>query len=637
MKKSLLFFCLLIGFQVFAQMPGVPDSINYQAVLRDASGNVLTPGTSGTLNFRIYSDFNSANPDYEEDHPFTTDAVGLVQLFIGGGNQIGSNTMANVNWQAGTACYEVRLNNTLIGSKQAFASVPYALYAKSAGGGSLPQGLQNQTLYHDGSVWRPTNNLANDGTNVGIGLMPNNRVKLNVFSNNSDSTVISGTRTNASGRDAAIRGGIIGSSIGSVINPNSTAIFGADFTSTNLGTGFGIGVSGVGVSGGVAVGASGVATGGATSTLIGVYGSVESSVVGPNRYAAFFNKGKVLVNESIIFPSVTNNTTTLFYTLNAGNEGVWAPLPLSSSLSVIGNGIISVSPLPPSSNYTVSALPPAFTSTNIGNITTTGYPNYQLNIPSPSFSYNPANGLFSYTQAPFSTNLIMAPAVGLAGNILTVAGNAVTIPQLNFWARPTATATELGNPADNVGIGITNPTEKLVVHNGNANIDVSFLTTPTNTVWLNMGTTTNHFLGRIGYHSNTNMMSFWTNNLPDRLVINNNGNVGIATNIPAAKLDINGDFKLGTGGNILVKVIGGSAQPNIGTINPGSNLFATFAAPGAATGDRVVVTMAGGTSTAVFLGSASVTGLNTIGVNLFNTGATGTAGGTYTFNYIIYK
>jgi hypothetical protein len=100
----------LSSFGSVGQIPNMPDSINYQAVLRDASGNILPPGTSGTLNFKIFSDFVSANADYEENHSFTTSTNGLINVFIGGGNKVGNNTFANVNWLNGTACYEVRLN-----------------------------------------------------------------------------------------------------------------------------------------------------------------------------------------------------------------------------------------------------------------------------------------------------------------------------------------------------------------------------------------------------------------------------------------------------------------------------------------------------------------------------------------------
>jgi hypothetical protein len=635
MKKRLSILLLIIGYQVFGQMPGVPDSINYQAVLRDAAGNVLAPGTNGILNFQVFSDFSSGSPAYEENHNFTTSSVGLVHLYIGGGNKVGTNTMANVNWAGGSACYEVRLNGSLIGTRQAFASVPYALYARSAGGGSLPSGLLNQTLFHDGISWKPTNNLSNDGINIGIGIQPLSGTRLRLVSGASDSTGFSVTKSGATGRDAGFRAFTYGASAANLVNPNSTVIYGADLVSTNIGSGYAVGASGIGVSAGVAVGVSGVATGNGTSTLIGVYGSVEAPGTGPNRYAAFFNKGKVVVNDAILFPTVTN-TTTMFYTLNAFNEGTWVPFSASSPISLSGTGIIGVTPASPSTNFTINAVPPSFQSINIGTITLGSYPNYNLNIPSPTFSFNPSTGFLSYAQTPFSTALNISPALALVGSTLSVGSNTLNIPALNFWARPTNTATELGNPADNVGIGITNPTEKLVIH-APANVDVSIITGFTNSAILNFGSTATHTLGRIAYNNSNNSMSFWVNNGPDKIFINNTGNVGINTNAPGAKLDINGDFRLGTGGNVLLKVIGGTATPLVGSINPNANLPFSFTATGAATGDKVVVTMAGGTSTTVFLGSATVTGTNQITVNLFNLGATAAPGGTYTFNYIIYK
>jgi hypothetical protein len=51
-----------------------------------------------------------------------------------------------------------------------------ATWEPPAGGGFLPTGTVNQTLRHSGTAWVATSNLLNDGTNVGLGITPTERL-----------------------------------------------------------------------------------------------------------------------------------------------------------------------------------------------------------------------------------------------------------------------------------------------------------------------------------------------------------------------------------------------------------------------------------------------------------------------------
>lgn len=372
MKKIFLTLSFVIAvFFGFSQAGSFPPFINYQAVLRDANNQVFAPGTPGTLRFKLYDSLNASGPVYVEDHNFTTNSASMINLKIGTGTVVAGN-IQNIAWTAGKVSYEVYLNggSSPISPIQQFASVPYAVYALSSGNSNgLQNGSNNQTLYWDGtqSKWIPTSNLSNDGNNVGIGIAASvGKNKLSVLSlNPGDSSAFVAVRGNAGPRDAAVRGvanGLVAFNSNTNVPRSFSNIYGGDFIGNNNGTGFGIGVSGIGSSSlglGTAIGVSGIATGPSSSTLIGIYGSVSTTSLGNTTYAAVFDKGMVAFNDDLIFPTTTATAGAIF-TLDAQKKGYWA-------------------------NASASA-PPAFTSVGIGTITAAAYPNYVLNIPSPSLA-----------------------------------------------------------------------------------------------------------------------------------------------------------------------------------------------------------------------------------------------------------
>ncbi|MBI3518521.1 MAG: hypothetical protein HY062_04085, partial [Bacteroidetes bacterium] len=106
--------------------------INYQSIIRNNSGTVMA-STPVTVEFKLYSTATLTNVLlYHESHSTTTNQFGMANLVIGQGTVVGGVvSFSNVPWPAGIS-YEVYVNSNLVGSRQPFVSVPYALAAAYA-------------------------------------------------------------------------------------------------------------------------------------------------------------------------------------------------------------------------------------------------------------------------------------------------------------------------------------------------------------------------------------------------------------------------------------------------------------------------------------------------------------------------
>jgi len=112
-----------------------PQSFRYQAVIRDASGEILA---NGLVNFRMSIHNASASGTIIYQETFTgvsTNQFGLTTLSIGSGTPVIGN-FSNIDWGNGSKYLEVELElipgngYTTMGTSK-LISVPYALYAKS--------------------------------------------------------------------------------------------------------------------------------------------------------------------------------------------------------------------------------------------------------------------------------------------------------------------------------------------------------------------------------------------------------------------------------------------------------------------------------------------------------------------------
>ena len=132
----------LISTLSFAQ---APQKMSYQAVIRDASNNLVASKTVG-MKISILQASATGNAVYTETLTPTTNANGLVAIEIG--NATG---FSSIDWS--TATYFIKTetdptggtNYTITGTSQ-LLSVPYALYAKTAGSIGSTFTLMKDTL-----------------------------------------------------------------------------------------------------------------------------------------------------------------------------------------------------------------------------------------------------------------------------------------------------------------------------------------------------------------------------------------------------------------------------------------------------------------------------------------------------------
>jgi hypothetical protein len=129
--KSTIFYILAFVFTLssFAQ---VPQKFNYQAVVRNNTGVIITNQNISVKAEILDSNINSVL--YSETHAVTTNAQGLFSLQVGSGI-VKSGLFVNIDWSAGNRYIRTSVDLTggtnyqLMGTSQ-LLSVPYALYSK---------------------------------------------------------------------------------------------------------------------------------------------------------------------------------------------------------------------------------------------------------------------------------------------------------------------------------------------------------------------------------------------------------------------------------------------------------------------------------------------------------------------------
>ncbi len=125
---------LLLTLVGNAQTP--PNAFNYSAVARNAAGQPIATTTIG-IQITILKTSPTGVSQYSENHFVNTDAFGLFNLVIGAG-AVQSGSMATIDWSNDNYYLKVGMDATggtnflTMGTTQ-LLSVPYALYAKSAG------------------------------------------------------------------------------------------------------------------------------------------------------------------------------------------------------------------------------------------------------------------------------------------------------------------------------------------------------------------------------------------------------------------------------------------------------------------------------------------------------------------------
>lgn len=138
MKKTILTFLSVLMMLVFISQLNaqVPQAFNYQAVARNASGNLIATQAIG-LKLIIHQGSASGTTVYSETHSPTTNQFGLFTVSLGQGTVV-TGTFASIVWSSGNYWLEAQMDPAggaayaSMGASQ-LLSVPFAMYASNAG------------------------------------------------------------------------------------------------------------------------------------------------------------------------------------------------------------------------------------------------------------------------------------------------------------------------------------------------------------------------------------------------------------------------------------------------------------------------------------------------------------------------
>lgn len=241
MKKILSLFWILTGF--FMGLSQAPEKMSYQAVMRNGSGQLLA-NQAVAVKVSILQGSPAGAAVYSERLTGNTNANGLISLEIGTGTVL-NGTFSTIDWPAGSYYLKTETdpaggtNYTISGTSQ-LLSVPYAMYAKSAGGGG-------------GSFTIPYTNTVNNAST------------LFSLTNDGDGTSLEGNNSTTTSNIAAVRGVVTNTAPGG-------------FSSAVRGINNGTGGLGIGVYGSQA--GSGWGVYGVTPNGLGVYGNASANGTG---------------------------------------------------------------------------------------------------------------------------------------------------------------------------------------------------------------------------------------------------------------------------------------------------------------------------------------------------------------------
>ena len=136
--KVVMSIVVLLCFCSAASFAQAPQKMSYQAVVRDGSGYLVAVTTIG-MRISILQGSMTGTSVYIETQAPTTNMNGLVTIEIGTGTLV-SGSFSTINRGAGPYFIKTETDPTggtsyTISGTQELMSVPYALYAATAGTG----------------------------------------------------------------------------------------------------------------------------------------------------------------------------------------------------------------------------------------------------------------------------------------------------------------------------------------------------------------------------------------------------------------------------------------------------------------------------------------------------------------------
>lgn len=151
MKRVIVFFAaVLSAVSAFAQ---APDKMSFQALVRNDTNMLLVNSQVG-MQVSIVQGSVTGTAVYVETHQPMTDENGLISIEIGDGAVVTGN-FSQIDWSVGPYFLKTETDPnggtsyTISGTSQ-LLSVPYALYAKSAGPSVLELTDSDLTISNEG-------------------------------------------------------------------------------------------------------------------------------------------------------------------------------------------------------------------------------------------------------------------------------------------------------------------------------------------------------------------------------------------------------------------------------------------------------------------------------------------------------
>lgn len=529
------FVFLLITLFSFAQTP--PQAINYQAIARDTAGKAISSSMDLAVKFTIWSAPSGGSSLFSETHsPVNTNSYGLFTLVIGTVNTSG---FQSIIWPAGDKFLEVEIatvggNSYYSMGRTQLMSVPYALHSGTSDLALGNWSLNGNTIADTNFIGTKnakdfvlkTNNTeqmrVKSAGNVGIGnTNPNGRLDVK-GSDSTSATYGFGVRNSADDYALIVRDdGNVG--VGTT-TPSSLLSVGATSQFTVNDTGNIASATGINSSG--AINFSGLSSDGIVRTTGGT-GTLSSSG-GPINLASEVIDTLPVANGGTGLGSLGN--WQAFY---SDGLGIFTPFSLGAAGTVFqSNGAAS----------TPSWVTPSSLMQNLSNGT----------------------GISPFTYNGSSTGLVSIANTGITAGTynISMVGQTITIPTFTVNAQGQLTA------ENNSTVNVEAP---LTFDNG--------LTRLANNVRLGGTLTaltviTGNTFNTIFDLNNTGSFSINKNGGTSAFFVNpNDGNVGIGTVTPGAKLDIAGQVMITGGapgtGKVLTSDAAGLAtweMPDTGTV-----------------------------------------------------------------------
>jgi hypothetical protein len=148
-RLRVLLILFLFSATAFVSFSQIPDKMSYQAVVRDASGNLVSEQDVSVLVSILTPVGGLLQTEYSETFQTQTNANGLITL------EIGEGKLNSLDWDLRTYFLDIKIDpkggtNYTIHSQSQILTVPMASYAHESGHAAKADSLTTD-LYHAGA------------------------------------------------------------------------------------------------------------------------------------------------------------------------------------------------------------------------------------------------------------------------------------------------------------------------------------------------------------------------------------------------------------------------------------------------------------------------------------------------------